>query len=725
MNANLATLEDTDTRAALADGARAVSLALLIGLATWLAIDLTRPHGGVTVVWLASGLLTGILLTTHYRLWILYIVAALAGNLFARWIFGDSLALSVTRGIASSVDAWIVAFALRFLVGDVSEPNKLIRVTWVAIVSTLAGCALSSLLAALASAVLGFSAFVPTFVSWFASHALGMVVFATLTGVSRELGWEIFGRAGRRWRFARTMGLVGAVTLWVFAQSRYPLLFLVNPPLILAAFRHRFAGFAFGLALVVVVSIAATINGVGPLSLVAGADLSERTLLLQIFLAITCLTTLPVAVVLAERGRLVSRVRASERNYRMLAHHSRDLVVRMRPGGERIYVSPSVTELLGWRRSELTESRWDLIHGEDRAKLIETMNELLRTGEPGSVVYRVQHKHGYYVWIEALARRVPGSDPASPWEIVYSGRDVSQRVQAEQALAHNQRRLRAIADNLPALVAHVDMNERFTFVNEQLCEALGRGPERILAHTMPDVLGWRVYNEIRPRVQEALGGERVEFEVERVFQDNPRTYHATYVPDRDEQGRISGFVVLLFDISELKSAQRELALLARQDSLTGLANRRHFAERVELALARQRRDGHALALLYLDIDHFKAINDSHGHAAGDAVLRELARRLSACVRETDLAARLGGDEFVVLVEDVDQALTAESIAGKLLDAIRAEFAFDALRLGVTATIGVGIAHDAVTADILLGRADAALYAAKSAGRNTYRVADAD
>src|SRR5262249_41236945 len=153
-------------------------------------------------------------------------------------------------------------------------------------------------------------------------------------------------------------------------QSRYPLLFLVNPPLLLAAFRHRFAGFAVGLAIVVVISIAATLSGSGPLGLVAGADLSERTLLLQIFLAITCLTTLPVVVVLAERGRLVAHMRASERNYRILAHHSRDLVVRMRPDASALYISPSVSELLGWSRGELSKSRWDLIHAEDRGKLV-------------------------------------------------------------------------------------------------------------------------------------------------------------------------------------------------------------------------------------------------------------------------------------------------------------------------------------------------------------------
>jgi diguanylate cyclase (GGDEF)-like protein/PAS domain S-box-containing protein len=706
-------------------GMRLLVVALLTGVATWLAIALVRPQGGVTIIWVASGLLAGILLTSPYRLWIAYIVAAFVGNLLARSLFGDAPAMVVSRGIASTLDACVVVYALRYWVGDVADPRNLLRVARVAIVSTIAGCALSALIAATATAALGYAPFIPTAAAWFASHTLGMVIFATVVGVIRELGAAVFGRRDRRWEFVRTMGLLAAVALWVFTQSRYPLLFLVYPPLVLAVFRHRFAGFAIGIALVVVISVVATSAGVGPLSLIGDASAQERSLLLQLFLAVTCVTTLPIAIMLAERGRLVAKLSESERNYRLLADNSHDLVVRMSAVGRRLYVSPSIKDLLGWEPADLTDARWDLVHPDDRQPLMDVMNRLLTTGEPASVVYRAQHKLGYYVLIEALARRVPSADPAGPAEIVYSGRDVSDRVQAERALAENQRRLRIITDNLPALVGHVDTGERFTFVNAQLCESLGRGPEAILGHTMPAVLGWRVYNEIRPHVQVALRGEHVAFEVEREFRGQHLNYQASYVPEIAQDGTVNGFLMLLFDISRLKRAERALELLARNDSLTGLANRLQFKERLALALARRRRDDHAVVLLCLDIDRFKQINDTYGHAAGDAVLCEFSARIRANVRETDLAARLGGDEFVVLVEDAHASEIAEVIAHKLLEAMRQPFGAYLGDLRATASIGIGIGSSGDDAESLTRRADAALYAAKAAGRDTCRTAAAE
>jgi len=716
---------DQRARETLALAARTLIIGGLVGVATWLAIVVSRPAGGVSIVWVGSGLLAGILLTSPYRAWTPYLVAALAGNLLARSLYGDALPIVIGRGIASTLDAGVVAWALRHFVGDVSDPARLLRVVGVAVTSTLLGGAASALIAAATSAAVGHAAFAPTFSAWFASHVLGMVIFATLTVVLRKLTTEEFPQLGGHWKFARSMGLVAATTLGVFVQQRYPLLFLVYPPLLLGVFRHRFIGFAIGLAIVVVISIAATTSGSGPMGLIAGASLQERTLLLQLFLAVTCVAVLPVAVVLAERSRLDARLRDSERNYRMLAEHSRDLVVHMRADGQRLYVSPAVTELLGWEPQELSGLRWELVHPDDVEVLTETMARLVQTGDPATVIYRVRHKHGYYVWIEAMARRVPSADPALPGEIVYSGRDVSERVQIEHALADNQRRLRAITDNLPALVAHIDKNERFTFVNAQLCDVLDRGPESILGQVMPAVLGWRIYNEVRPRVQTALNGEQVTFEADRIFQGEPRVYQVTYVPEFDDDRSVKGVLMLLFDISRLKHAERELDLLARHDSLTGLANRRQFGERLEVALTRRQREGRPLALLSFDIDHFKKINDTLGHAAGDAVLIEFARRLQRNLRESDLAARLGGDEFVVIIEDADSAGAAEAVANKILLAMQPHFIVEASALQVATSIGIGFAAAGTDAETLMRSADEALYRAKAAGRNAYRTVATD
>ena len=281
-------------------------VASLIGFCVWLSIQVTRPASGVTIIWVASGLLAGILLTSPRRRWLVYIGAALAGNLLARALCGGALAEVFSRGVASTLDACLVAFALRVLVGDITDLSKLSLVVRVAMGSTLLACALSALMVATTAAAIGSASFEAIFATWFASHTLGMIIFATLFVVARNQRFALIGRRGERWKFVRSVCLVAATTLCVFSQSRYPLLFMTYPPLILVVFRHRFAGVVVGVTVVMLISVMATVAGSGPLYLVAGASLQQHTLLLQLFIATTCLITLPVAVVLTERLHLTT-----------------------------------------------------------------------------------------------------------------------------------------------------------------------------------------------------------------------------------------------------------------------------------------------------------------------------------------------------------------------------------------------------------------------------------
>ena len=155
--------------------------------------------------------------------------------------------------------------------------------------------------------------------------------------------------------------------------------------------------------------------------------------------------------------------------------------------------------------------------------------------------------------------------------------------------------------------------------------------------------------------------------------------------------------------------------------MTGLGNRRQFDERLEQAIARSRRQGSPLVLMSLDLDKFKAINDTHGHLAGDAVLKAFAERLSTCVRDVDAVARLGGDEFVVLIEDARTPQVAEVIAQKILAVVRAPVVFEGVAIQMGTSIGIAFVLQAASANALLALADKALYEAKSAGRNTWRV----
>jgi diguanylate cyclase (GGDEF)-like protein/PAS domain S-box-containing protein len=415
------------------------------------------------------------------------------------------------------------------------------------------------------------------------------------------------------------------------------------------------------------------------------------------------------------------RHRDSERRYRMLADNSRDLVVRLRADGHRLYVSPSAQEMLGWTPEELAEPRWELVHPDDHAPLRNAIARLVAEGGTATLTYRARHRDGHYVWIEALAQRVAAGDAAGDAEIVYSGRDISARVAAEQALAETQRRLLAVTDNIPALIAQFDAETRYRFVNDYYRRVFRLDPSQVLGRTLADVQGDEANALVRPHVEAALRGESVSFEGEIDLQERHYHFQSHYVPDRDDTGDVRGFFALTFDITALKQAQQELARLARNDSMTGVANRRQFDERLAVALSRAQRRQRPLALYYLDIDHFKRINDTLGHGVGDEVIIEFARRLSACVRGEDLVARLGGDEFIVLVEDVDGLAAAEAIAAKLVVAMHDDVVTGSGNVRITTSVGVVVSNGAVDPIHLVALADQALYTAKSAGRNTYRV----
>ena len=298
---------------------------------------------------------------------------------------------------------------------------------------------------------------------------------------------------------------------------------------------------------------------------------------------------------------------------------------------------------------------------------------------------------------------------------------------AEVRQAESEMRLRTITDNLPALITYIDRDEKITFANATYREWLGVEPSAILGHHISDVAGPDLYLSRKPMIQRALAGERVEFEAQTLTQGGERVTRVSYVPDTGPDGVTRGIFSLSLDISALKAVERKLIDLARVDTLTGLANRLAFNEFLPGAIARAQRTQSALAVLFLDIDRFKTINDTLGHATGDGVLVEYARRLLASVRATDTVARLAGDEFVVVLENLQAKEAAAAIARKIVDQIGgAPFELDGQRLRVTTSIGVAF-HPAdeapATSSELLARADAALYRAKSAGRNTYGFSD--
>lgn len=298
---------------------------------------------------------------------------------------------------------------------------------------------------------------------------------------------------------------------------------------------------------------------------------------------------------------------------------------------------------------------------------------------------------------------------------------MAERENAEGLRAASEKRLRLIADNLPVLIAYVDRDRRFRFGNATFERWFGVAPERLVGMSIAQLMGEDAARQGAESLEGAFAGHATTCQMRLLIGGAPRVLEGVYIPDLQPDGSVAGVYVLKHDMTHVKEVEEQLTRLARIDTLTGLANRRSFNETLQQALARASRHGRGLSLAYLDVDHFKRINDSHGHGVGDEVLREFGERLRACVRASDLPARLSGDEFVVILEEIGSAAEAERIAAKIVAAMRAPFATGAGRLAVSASVGVALWRPGQGEDALLAAADGALYVAKANGRDGYAV----
>ncbi len=427
-----------------------------------------------------------------------------------------------------------------------------------------------------------------------------------------------------------------------------------------------------------------------------------------------------------EAGRLA--LQARERMLNAIADNIPALISRVDQDLRYTYANAGLRRLYG--RDDLAGMSMPEVRGPQDYALVAPHFEQALRGE--AVTFERTRRYGgtgpartYQVQL------VPDTDAAGRVAGVYTmGFEVTALAEARSRLAEQERRLRGIADNLPVLIGYIDREERFAFANQTYRSWFGRDPAELIGRSLQELLTPQRYAARKVYLDRALSGERVGFEADTHTADAPldvrRTLHSTYVPNVAADGGVLGVYMLSFDVTELKNTQRRLFAAARTDVLTGLPNRLAFGEILPVALARSVRQRNALSLMFLDIDRFKAINDSLGHAGGDTVLTEFAARLKASVRLTDSVARLAGDEFVVLLESVADRAAAQAVAEKIRDKI-AGTPFMAEGVATRVSTSIGIACQAAGAPAtspgdLLARADAALYTAKAMGRDRFEFA---
>ncbi|WP_313166075.1 sensor domain-containing diguanylate cyclase [Massilia oculi] len=305
---------------------------------------------------------------------------------------------------------------------------------------------------------------------------------------------------------------------------------------------------------------------------------------------------------------------------------------------------------------------------------------------------------------------------------VVAMKDITELKASKDRLIESEERLRTITDNLPVLIAHLDQDHRYVFANAVHQSWLGKAPEQVVGQTMVEAFGEEYWSQQQEALKDAWAGKASQCEHDIVRKKHIRIVHSTFLPHLRD-GQVIGVYILTTDATAARMHERNLHALAHTDSLTGIPNRRQFELALQAAVQRAPQRERAFALLYLDIDHFKQINDSHGHAVGDMVLVEFARRVRNVVRSSDLVARLAGDEFTVLLDEVGSPRDVELVAKKIMQAMEAPFVVGSHAIPVGATIGVGLADaPGVTAQAISELADGALYEAKGMGRNTFAIA---
>jgi diguanylate cyclase (GGDEF)-like protein/PAS domain S-box-containing protein len=362
------------------------------------------------------------------------------------------------------------------------------------------------------------------------------------------------------------------------------------------------------------------------------------------------------------------------------------------------------------------------VHPEDVPKILAVV-EKQDSGIDGfdTMQYRERHKDGHYIWIQSRGRPVEWDENGVPVRTLGTDTDITKLKVAEAQLAEEKERLRVTLESIGDGVIATDGNGLISFMNPIAEDMTGWAEIDAIGMPLQDVFALSGAEATANPVSRSLvegTPAYLEEDVQLLGKDGRRRdIRASAAPVRTPEGKVIGAVLVFQDITQSRALQRQLAHSASHDDLTGLPNRAAFERGLLAAVdtAQLRRGGHALC--YVDLDRFKPVNDGAGHAAGDALLKQVAETIRACCRSHDLAARIGGDEFALLLTDCP-IVNARAIAQKIVDSIAAlEFSWSGKTYRIGASVGVTSITRAKPSSLgFMGEADAACYAAKAGGR---------
>jgi diguanylate cyclase (GGDEF)-like protein/PAS domain S-box-containing protein len=414
---------------------------------------------------------------------------------------------------------------------------------------------------------------------------------------------------------------------------------------------------------------------------------------------------------------LRQRMSLNEQRFRAITENTTNITVIVNPDGSYRYTSPSLDVLLGESAAQ-TRGLLDYIHADDVASVASAIARTVDMDLPVYVrAFRCRRHDGQWPIMEGEFTSM--LTVAGVNGIVANFRDVTEQRIFEQSM----RTLSSAVEQSQSAVLIADRNGVIEYANPRYTQITGYSNDEVVGVQVDSLYAPHITDDANRTLRDCVNaGISWEAPLASTRKNGERFWQSVSAsPILDEAGELGHIVFGIEDISEQRETHAQMEKLAFYDPLTGLENRRLFKDRLDQCLKHVRRNKNMMALLFLDLDQFKRINDTLGHDAGDELLCTVARRIKKCVREEDIVARLGGDEFTILLPNLRDALSAAHVAGKILAALNQPAQLTSQEVIVSVSIGITLApKDSMNASVLMRNADLAMYRAKDQGRNNFQ-----
>ncbi len=697
--------------------------AALIGaysIGGWIGLSVPYVGSHISLLWPPTGIAVAALLRWGPRYWPAVWLGACLVNLSV----GSSLPLAAGIACGNTLGPWLAAWLLRrrgFHV-ELDRRRDLFDYLLIAVIGSMLITASNGIVNLVAAGLLVSKAAPTAWLYWWLGDAIGVLLVGVplLTCNHRNIS-----RAFTGGRSAETLLLVGLLAIFAFllfsglVRPETPISPLVFAPLLLLCWLAARSGLWVASAAALIFSVIAawaTAHGYGPFT---ASDMHASLFLLWGYMA-----TMTIIIVLLTA--LVAELASSDERWELALETANTGVWEWYLPTNKVFYSRQWKAMLGYQAHDIGDDlqTWETrVHPDDLAACHQAVQALL-DGRIDNYQhqFRMRCKDGSWLWIESQGKIIEYCNSGQPLRIIGTHTDITERQRAAQQLrlaagvfehTHEGILITDASGNI------IDVNHAFTtLTGYHHDEVIGQRPNLLKSGQHSEAF----YAELWETLLRTGFWQGEVWSRKKDGEVFAELLAITAV--KDGGGATSHYIGMFSDITPLKEHQHRLEHMAHYDALTQLPNRVLFADRLQQALLQSQQTQSMLAVCYLDLDGFKAINDQFGHSVGDRLLVEVASRLKNSLRAGDSVARLGGDEFALLISGLHDCIDCRDTLEQLLGEIARPYLINQEPLLISASIGVTLyPTDDASADALLRHADQAMYLAKQAGRNRYYLFD--